>query len=282
MTSHRWRHSVARAAWSLCAATLVLIAGAARAGDAVSPPPDLASYQSAPPIASDVTAPGHLRQMAVREAAVSLGMRGGLAHRSWELQQQLAAREGELSRTFSFSTLLIAGPMGMTIEPPVLTEERDARRVEENGARAAVARRRFRILQPARFVATPRSWRTYLIYDPGPVDPINPLLAPQSGEHDEWARAVAEGWKDGVRQADEIFAVRLSDLETDFAGMLLYRQLLVQGLVTAPVSASNNRGVTSDGTEMLIDDTVLTISGPAVFQARADRWRALPFASPAR
>ena len=237
------------------------------------PPPPLNALEEIDEGADTPPSGLQLRQEALKEAALSFGARGGLARHTWEIMQALRTHEVSLDHTFDFSQLLVPVSSGLDMEPPIVSEADDAAVVAERGQEAAVAQKIYRINQNARIVSTPRNWRTYLERDWGDVTPPPTLLLPQDDdERDQWRQNVLEGWKEGYQQADDIFQADLDRLVHDYTGMVRYRTLLAEGIITAPYAARQDRGVTGGGDEMRIGDQAITITGTSQLTPRSDRW----------
>ncbi len=221
-----------------------------------------------------VAAEKEMRLNAIREAALSFGARGGLAQRTWEIRKEMAAREGYLDRIYDFRRLLITAPSGLLIEPPIIIEAEDALKIESQGQTAAVADRVFNISRDARIVTAPRNWRAYLERDWGEVKPPPSILYPRDAEERKiWAEQTTEGWKLGTSQANDIFQADLDRLNADFNGMIRYRMLLAQGMVSQPFALAIDRGVTGGGKEMRVGDRAVQITGPSQLQPESSSWR---------
>jgi defect in organelle trafficking protein DotC len=214
-----------------------------------------------------------IRADAIREAGLSYGARGGLAYRTFEIQRRLVEYDTSLSKTFNFSRLLVAAPSGLLIEPPIVSEAQRAVIVKGGGQMAAVADRVYRINRIARIVTAARDWHLYLERDWGRVDPPPGILAPKTfDEQEAWADYVKQGWDAGLKQAEETFESDLDRLTNDFVGMVRYRELLAQGMISAPYALADDRGITGGGNEMRVGDKGLTITGPSALISRSDRW----------
>lgn len=134
-------------------------------------------------------------------------------------------------------------PSGLLIEPPIVSEAQRAVIVNGGGQEAAVADRVYRINRVARIVTAPRNWRLYMERDWGRVDPPPGLLLPRDEEERiQRRRWVAEGWTAGVQQAEETFEADLDRMTNDFVGMVRYRELLAQGMISAPYALHKDRG----------------------------------------
>lgn len=215
----------------------------------------------------------HIRTDALREAALSYGARGGLAFRTFEIQRRLAEYDASLGKTFDFSRLLITAPSGLLIEPPVVSEAQRAVLVGAGGQAAAVADRIYRINRIARIVTAGRNWHLYLERDWGRVEPPPAILLPRDeDERAAWRQFVKQGWDAGIAQAEEIFEADLDRLANDFVGMVRYRELLAQGMISPPYALGEDRGVTGGGREMRIGDRGVTITGPSELIPRSGTW----------
>jgi len=239
------------------------------------PPPVLAELQEQ--ATGQEVSPDQLglqiRADALREGALSYGARGGLAHRTFQIQRRLAEYDASLSRAFNFRRLLIAAPSGLLIEPPIVSEAQRAVIVASGGQAAAVADRVYRINRIARIVTSSRDWHLYLERDWGKVDPPPAILLPRDdNERVAWRQWVKEGWDAGIMQAEDTFEADLDRMTADFVGMVRYRELLQQGMISSPYALNEDRGVTGGGSEMRIGDRDVTITGPSVLIPRSSQW----------
>lgn len=218
--------------------------------------------------------PLDIRRDAIKEAAISLGARGGLAWRSYAIRKELEQRGRYLDKVFDFNQLLIAAPSGLLIEPPVISESINNMLIEGDGQQAAVSDRIYNIINNARIVSTPRTWRNYLERDWGSVEEPPDILRPEDDEERElWIELVTKGWEEGVRQANEIFADDLNILIADYEGMVRYRTLLSQGMVSQPYALQVDRGITGDGMEMRVGDRAIQITGVPELMTGSNAWK---------
>jgi defect-in-organelle-trafficking protein DotC len=252
----------------------------------IKPPDDANALSPPPPVLMDLQEQTNngadlqpeklglqIRADALREAALSYGARGGLAFRTFQIQRRLAEYDTSLSKAFSFSRLLIAAPSGLLIEPPVVTEAQRAVLVKSGGQAAAMADRIYRINRVARIVTASRDWRLYLERDWGKVDPPPAILLPKDdSEREAWRAYIKQGWDAGVTQAEETFEADLDRLTEDFVGMVRYRELLAQNMISPPYALADDRGVTGGGSMMRVGDRGLTITGPSALNPRSDIW----------
>ncbi len=216
-----------------------------------------------------------MRQEAMKEAALSYGARGGLAKRSYQIAERMRDFEEALDKVFQFRSLLIKAPSGLLIEPPIIKESLDALIIENDGTQAALAQGVFDINKKAKIVSAPRDWRHYIIQTwSSKITPPPQTLWPKNDKEqmiwDEW---IDKGWQAGIAQADKIFEMNTNRLTADYQGMVRYRMLLAQGMVSAPFATHEERGVTGDGNQMRIGDSALKITNPSQFIIGANTWK---------
>jgi defect-in-organelle-trafficking protein DotC len=215
-----------------------------------------------------------IRQDSMKEAARSYGARGGLAWRTHQIMIKLDENAPALDKTFNFRRLLITAPSNLLIEPPVINEALNAFVVSGEGSEAAVSDAVYKISRNARIVAAPRHWREYLERSWSDVESPPDILLPETvHERKNWRLWVAEGWQQGIVQADDTFQSDLNRLTADFEGMIRYRNLLAQGKVSAPYAVMVDRGVTGGGSEMRVGDRAVRISGQSQFINQSDIWQ---------
>lgn len=218
--------------------------------------------------------PFDIRLESMKEAALSYGARGGLAWRTWEIRQELDTRASYMDKVFNFRNLLIPAPSGLLIEPPVISEAIDAMLIENGGLEAAVADRIYNISKNARIVSTPRTWRAYLEREWGEVTPPPDILRPQDeDERKQWEKWTRQGWEEGINQANEIFQTDLNQLAADYQGMVRYKMLLTQGMVSPPYALQVDRGVTGGGNEMRVGDRAVSIKSLPALNPGALQWQ---------
>jgi len=256
----------------------LIFVGQSQAGDALPPKPltlsELQNIEKENKVVEDSGLPLDIRRDAIKEAAISLGARGGLAWRSYAIRQDLERRARALDKVFDFRQLLIAAPSGFLIEPPIISESINNMLIEGDGQQAAVSDRMYNIINNARIVSAPRTWRNYLERDWGLAESPPDILRPQDDEERRlWIELVTQGWEEGVLQANEIFQDDLNVLTADFEGMIRYRTLLSQGMVSQPYALQVDRGITGDGNEMRIGDRAVQITGVPELMTGADQWK---------
>ncbi|MCK4945120.1 MAG: type IV secretory system conjugative DNA transfer family protein [Alphaproteobacteria bacterium] len=215
-----------------------------------------------------------MRKDAQKEAALSYGARGGLAKRNYQIMERMKGFDQVLDSVFNFRLLLATTASGLLIEPPIIKESIDAMVIINGGNEAAVADKVFDINKKAKIVSAPRDWRHYLVQSWSVVPPPPRVLWPKNkGEQADWSTWIKQGWNAGFEQAEQMFELNVNQLVADYTGMVRYRMLLAQGMISEPYSLHEDRGITSDENQMRVGDRALKITGPSQFLTGAELWK---------
>lgn len=211
-----------------------------------------------------------LRVQMLRDTALSVGARGGLASRAKKINAIISKHSKLLDRNFNFYGMLLDN----NVLPPVLAEGRNSLDLQASDVIRA-ADRHYRIIKQARFVTAPPTWREYLLlgYET-PEEPDRSLLPRNSAERIIWKRYIDEGWSAGEKQAEVIFEENVAKLTRDYNGMILYKTLLAKNMVTPPYVASMDLGVTGDKNGMNINDRILRITAKPNLNTNSKEWKA--------
>lgn len=213
---------------------------------------------------------GAIRSQGLRDTALSVGARGGLAWRAEHINDILLKNQSLLSRVFNFNAMLLE----KNVLPPVLTEAQKTLSLTGFDT-IRVADRTYQIVHQARFVTTVPTWREYLwLSYSAPEAPDRTLLPRTREERLIWKRFVEEGWRAGVQQADLIFQENIARLKRDYEGMVRYRSLQAKNMVSAPFVAQLDMGVTGGGSDLTINDRILRITAFPSLQNESQEWRA--------
>lgn len=226
---------------------------------------------SAPPpkVGGDSAHVNAMREDALKDVAMSLGAQAGLHWRSEQINAKLAARSNTLDQTYNFEQLLLPH----NVLPPVLSEAHQTLNLDgPNTIRLADVT--YEIESQAKFVTTTPTWRDYLWMDyPKPDKPESGILPHNSQEVNMWRKFSEEGWNKGIDQANQIYSDNLSRLERDYSGMVLYRTLRAQNIVSAPFVSRTELGVTGGGENMNVNDQVLRITALPALEPNSSRWQ---------
>lgn len=213
---------------------------------------------------------GKIREMALKETALSLGAQAGLAWRAKIIDQELKSQTRNLDAIYDFNSIVLEH----NILPPVLLEGRNTLNLADAQS-IRVSDRTYKVAKQAHFITTPPTWRQYLWMDyTKPEYPNTTLLPKSSQERQIWRVYTEKGWKNGVDQANTILEENIARLKEDFGGMILYRKLLAMNMVSPPYVSHTDLGVTGDASEIRIDDRVLRITALPALNVNSNEWKA--------
>ena len=91
---------------------------------------------------------------------------------------------------------------------------------------------------------------------------------------------IQKGWEQGVSQANDIFERDIARLTAEFNGMVRYRKLLAQGMISSPFALQTDRGVTGGGRDqqgrsvaMRIGDRAIEMTGVPELVSGVREWQ---------
>jgi defect-in-organelle-trafficking protein DotC len=210
-----------------------------------------------------------MRYTSLKDSAMSLGAQSGLAWRAKQVNAVLKKNELQLNHAYNFAQLLL----NHNVIPPVLVEANTTLNLSDPNT-IRLSEKIYKIQSQARFVTAPPLWRDYLWMNyPTPPVPDNSILPKTKAEQEIWKHYVAVGWQNGIEQANNIFHENLSRLNRDFKGMILYRKLYRENMVSAPFVAKTELGITGNSSEMNIGDRVLRITALPQLNLQANTWK---------
>ncbi|WP_454727676.1 MULTISPECIES: type IV secretory system conjugative DNA transfer family protein [Cupriavidus] len=208
---------------------------------------------------------------ALRNAGLSVGARGALIAQTKIINTALKRTERTLDTTYNFQSLMIEG----RVVPAVLTESRDVY-TQEGDKSVLLSGIRYKIESLPRFTSRAPTWREYLYMEPGDLSMASLQLLPRdSNEQQIWRQAVTDGWRDGLKQADEIFDANAKRLNRDYTGMIRYRVLALNNKITMPMVAQSMMPINSSGDTMTVDEQLLRITRQPAFNPNMAQWEAL-------
>lgn len=216
-----------------------------------------------------------VREAALRETAQMLGVQAGLGEESRRIVASIQARASQLDERFRFNELLI----GAGVLPPVISEAQDAFAVD--GPVMRVAHRIYRIDEPARFVSTAPSWKSWLMVGLAPDLRPSAAVAPSLLPRDEkevtfWQQILEEAYAAGVAQARSILELNLSRMERAYSGMRRFFDLHARGMVSKPqVIAADSVIDREDPNTVVVGSTVFRIVKQSDFVEQFEQWKPL-------
>ena len=213
----------------------------------------------------------NIRQKALKDAAQALGMQAGLANESRKIDTYLEKQSQYLDQVYNFNMLMYK----RNILPPVIESAQTTANIGDAGDDIRIAGQTYRIIRQVRFVTTPPSWRDYLVkHFKDPELPNKVLLPKDSIEQEIWSNNIAYGWNQGLKQAVSIFNIEDANLERDFEGMVLYKDLMIKHMISPSFVTKTYKGITGNGNHMTIDDQNWRITSKPQLQLHSKLWHA--------
>lgn len=212
-----------------------------------------------------------LRVKSLQDSAMSIGAQGGLAWASEHMNMRTEKDKKYLDSIFNFNAMMLTHG----VLPPVL-EQGDYSLNLDDPSTIRVADRTYKIVKQARFATTAPNWREYiwLTYSK-PALPDKTLLPRTDEEQKIWRQGIHSGWGKGIEQAYSIFQQNLARLKRDYSGMVLYRKLLQEKMISQPFVSRTELGVTGSGGDMRVNDQVLRIVELPQLQTNSRNWHAI-------
>lgn len=219
------------------------------------------------------------RSQALLDTALGIGVKTGINWQLRNIRLLVAEHHRTLDTIYDFGSLMIQG----RVVPPVIIEARDL--YNQDGDRALrLSGAYYKIESQARFSSVAPSWREYLTFPSSAPTPMGfDVMKPKtSAEERLWKQAVADGWRQGIEQANVMLEHGFDRLNRDFIGMLRFHNFILQGKITMPIIASESIPITNDGSTMTVDETLLRITSLSEFDGDMSKWLSLtPSAIPA-
>ncbi len=209
------------------------------------------------------------RVEALKDVAMSVGAQGALAKRSIEIDAMLTKQSRYLDQIFNFTPLMLPH----NVVPPVLLEgDRTLNLADSTTIR--LSDKTYTIAVQAHFSTVPPTWHDYLWMSfPKPEEPETGLLPKNDHEQEVWKKYIKLGWTQGAEQAENIFSDNVARLKRDYQGMVLYRKLVDQNIVSLPYVATTNLGVTGGDDHMSVNDQVLRITTLPTLNPNSQYWK---------
>lgn len=238
------------------------------------PPPSLEALQATRPGDEKGSGLEPGRADMIRTAALTYGAQGGLAARSFALNEMLRRYQAQLDSAYDFSALVLPVGSGQTLlRPPVVSAAQMAFALGDGGQVARETSCIYQITRAAQLASAPPNWRSYLVRVwAKPNRPSDGALPRTEQEVAFWNKWVAEGWAQGEKQAVQIFLSDLGRLERDIVGMARYRVLLRSGLVEQPRVAFRTARVQGGRDSLHVNDRTITITDQPGLQGNPRRW----------
>lgn len=224
------------------------------------------------------------RTQAIRDTALSLGVKGGIVWQLDNIRIIINRRARDLDTIYDFGHLMIQD----RVVPPVISEARDLYN-QDGDLALRLSGAYYKIESQAKFSSVAPNWRQYLTFPRLRIEYsiLTHTLKPRNDDERRlWRLAVADGWRQGVEQANLMLKNGMDRMNRDFTGMLRFHSFVLQGRIRMPAVASEQIAVTHRGETMAVDETLLRITDLSDFVTDTRNWTGVitqsPLASPTR
>jgi len=217
-----------------------------------------------------------IRNQAIVESATS----ASLSKATYDTYQSLVTRlkkpdiHSLLNQTFDFSLVTtsdrrILYPAVTRVGESVSIINHDTLGRIRNESQAVLS-----IIRPAKILIGMPSWRDYLLKDYKPVvTQLHRALMPKTkAEKNLWETSYSQAWSDGIQNAHRLFERNLANLERDFRGGLLYRQLVNNRMIEEPKISKTKHGIVINGNTLSIDQRTIAITTSSKW-IQAGKWK---------
>lgn len=209
-----------------------------------------------------------LRYTTIKETAMMVGIQTGVKWRYDQINVELERISQNLDSIYDFSMLVEHNGQ---VLPPIIQEAHNALQIKST-IESLSSQIVYRILQDAQIISVQPTWRQYLYKSFAVIEEINHILLPQNDvEQKMWAAAANRGWEIGVKQADRVFDANLSALDRDYRGLLTYKMLAMQNVISVPMVAEGDLGIQIRNKTLDVNQRVFRITNSAGFN-KEDEW----------
>lgn len=210
-----------------------------------------------------------IRLKAVQEAAMALGVQSGLFVESQRINHKLDGEATTLDKIFNFNLLVYH----QHVLPPVIEHAKGSLNLGPMSQTIRINGETYNIIRQVKFVTAPPTWRDYLWMNYKKPKLTNRVLLPQnSKERAVWKTAVSTGYDQGIKQAVQIFDINLNLLKRNYNGMVLYKALLLRGMVSPFYVSEKAHGITGNKDHLVIDDHSMRIDLKPQLQLHSKLW----------
>ena len=219
-----------------------------------------------------------LRLSAIREAGTAIAVQKAVKHRYQQINDDLEKISYELDQVYDFGPLV---EHEGRILPPIISEVHNSLQIKSS-TESISSQVVYKIIQNARIIPVAPTWRQYLVKNYGAIEDVNKVLLPKTAaEKKIWAQAVEKGWEIGLEQADRLFDANLARLERDYKGLLKFKLLSKQGIVSLPMVAEGEFGIKVGNKTLDVDQKIFRITKASDFN-EAEKWEPLGYTKTSR
>lgn len=216
-----------------------------------------------------------VRESALRETAMTVGMQWGIGDMSRAVISEYEIRAARLDKWYQFNSMM----MGVGFLPPVISEAKNLISVQDRVMR--VANVAWHLDEEARPVVVPPTWRDWLYVglqpDLRPPPPSTKAVLPRdAAEKAFYRQEMLKGYAEGKDSVGRIVSLNRAKLDRTYDGMRKFFDLWKAGKVSAPTLASATSIIDrEDKNTVVVGSTVFRITAPTEFVTDTGKWKPL-------
>lgn len=213
------------------------------------------------------------RLKTIMETAYQYALKKGLESEMRVIRSAVVKNERNLDAIYNYGPLMIHD----RVVPPVITE---ARNIIQNKSfdNLKTTNTIYKIEKQAYFSTLPPNWRTELSFPESnyTVDltesPTKDLMPKGSAERKVWDETLVKGFRDGQKQAQQMFRHALNKLTTEYVGRIRFHQFVLEGKVSMPSITKRDLAISSTKDLMMVDQRLLQIRTLPSFDGNMLHW----------
>ncbi|MBQ7739218.1 MAG: type IV secretory system conjugative DNA transfer family protein [Desulfovibrionaceae bacterium] len=203
---------------------------------------------------------GNYRNQILSETAKAYGFQAGFSFQYAKLLGEVEQHRAKFGQIFDFRRLLLDN----RVLPPVIRASGQATLLE-SPVLAREVEAQYKIVADARIISRPPSFEDYLWAETQVLTPSQNIVPKTKAENKLWEKSLAEGFSGGIEHAYSVFEEAMDRLIADYRGILQFKLLAKQGLVSLPILASGEPTV-QVGTKVLsVNEKIFRLTMPAAF-----------------
>ena len=202
----------------------------------------------------------NLRSQILSETAKAYGFQAGFSFQYAKLLDEVEKHRAKFSQIFDFRRLLLEN----RVLPPVIRATGQAMLLE-SPTLAREVEAQYQIVADARLITKPPSFEDYLWAETQVLTPNQTTKPKTSAETKLWQESLTLGFTEGTQYAYTVFEEAMDKLIADYRGILKFKLLAKQGLVSLPILASGEPTVQVGAKMLAVNQKIFRLTMPAAF-----------------
>lgn len=214
----------------------------------------------------------------LRAKAHTLGIQSGAYYASNKIMTNLESISHKLDTVYDFGRIGIAKPYkGAYIINPVVAETDTSIMLSPDSRSFIVRDQTFLIAKEPFLALAPPSWRTYVTFSAEKPQVPNDLIKPKTPEEiSAWKKEMLAGYEVGIRQVEQVTALRFARLTRDIVGMMRFELLKQRNIISDIRIADAYYPVSGGGNRMNVNESRVSIELNPQLNSNRWNWETIP------